>query len=204
MLYNIRNQGYANVLIIIINTAVFLAVTLEEILKGYSVIFNSGLMYPPAVTEAGDYYRFFTSMFLHFDITHLANNMIMLAAVGRYLEHNLGAIKYLILYVLSGVCGNLLSFALDIHSGEFVISAGASGAVFGTVGGLLAVALKNGGKIYGLTLRRIMLMVALSLFAGLTSSGIDNAAHFGGCISGILIGLVLAVKDNTKEETNGC
>ena len=191
ILDRIRTQGFTNSLLVAVNVILFAACTIQELLTGDDLIFACGVMYPPAVLDGGQWYRLVTSMFLHVDAMHLANNMIMLAALGLYVERSLGAIRFLMLYMVSGVCGNLLSMFLDVRSGEYVLSAGASGAVFGVVGALLEAAIKNRGKIYGLSMKRIMLMIALSLFAGLTSSGVNNAAHFGGCIAGFLLGLIL-------------
>ena len=183
----IRAQGYSNSLLIAVNVIVFLAGTAFELLTGKDPLFAAGVMYPPAVLEAGQWYRLVTSMFLHVDAMHLANNMIMLAAVGLYVERNLGAIRFMLLYLISGVCGNLLSMLLDVKSQEFVFSAGASGAVFATVGALLAIALKNGGRIYGLSLYRIILMAALSLF---------------GFAAGLILGLILSTREKPQIALN--
>ena len=80
---------------------------------------------------------------------------------------------------------------LDIKANEMVVSAGASGAVFGLMGALLCVVLKNHGRVGRLTNRGLLFMVALSLYFGLTSSGVDNAAHIGGLVCGFITAAVL-------------
>ena len=152
---------------------------------------SHGAVFPPLMIGRGIWYPLFTAMFLHFDIEHLANNMVMLVAVGRYIEYEMGTLKFFIVYLCSGVLGNVLSFVADLHGDMNTVSAGASGAVFGLVGALLAMAIKNKGRIEGLGLRQILLMIVLSLVSGFTSAGVDNTAHVGGLIAGLLIGLVI-------------
>ncbi|MBQ7677632.1 MAG: rhomboid family intramembrane serine protease [Lachnospiraceae bacterium] len=189
---NIERIGYVTIVLIISNVTLFLAVAVQERLFGGSALFSRGMMYAPPVVNKGEWYRLLSCCFLHFDISHLMNNMIMLGAVGQYVERHLKGVRYLLLYLLAGIGGNAVSLCLDIRTGDATISAGASGAVFGIVGALLAIAVKNGGKIDGLGMKGILLMIALSLFAGFTASGINNAAHVGGLLTGMLLGMVLA------------
>ena len=152
---------------------------------------DHGAMFVPYIVSGHEYYRLFTSLFLHFGISHLLNNMVMLGALGWNLELETGRIKFLIIYFVSGLGGNLLSLYLDIKANEMVVSAGASGAVFGLMGALLCVVLKNHGRVGRLTNRGLLFMVALSLYFGLTSSGVDNAAHIGGLVCGFITAAVL-------------
>ncbi len=174
-----------------VNIVVFLYMFVTKSAGDAEFMATHGAVYIPYMLENGIWYPVFTAIFLHFDIEHLANNMVMLVAVGRYIEKDMGTIKLVILYIISGMLGNILSIAGDFYSQEFVVSAGASGAVFGLVGGLLAMAIKNRGNIEGLGIRQILLMIALSLVSGFTSAGVDNVAHVGGLISGFVLGLVL-------------
>ena len=160
---------------------------------------SHGAVYFPYMIEKGMWYPLVTAMFLHFDIEHLANNMVMLVAVGRYVEKGMGSVRFMILYFASGVLGNVFSLAGDLRAGDYVVSAGASGAVFGLVGALLAMAVKNRGSIEGLGIRQILLMIALSLVSGLTSAGVDNVAHAGGLVTGFVAGLIL-YRANSPEE----
>ena len=148
-------------------------------------------MYEPLVTEGHEYYRLITSLFLHFGIQHLLNNMVMLGALGYQLENEIGRIKFLLIYFISGIGGNLCSLYWNVSHGEQVISAGASGAIFGLMGALLYIVAVNRGRLGRLSGRGMLIMVALSLYFGLTSSGVDNSAHVGGLICGILITVLL-------------
>ena len=126
-------------------------------------------------------------MFLHFSFSHLLNNMVTLVFMGRNVELTVGKIRFLIIYFLSGLGGSVLSFAGELATGEYVVSAGASGAIFGLTGALLALALINRGQAGQFSLRDMILMIVLSLYLGFTSQGVDNLAHVGGLIIGFLV-----------------
>ena len=153
------------------------------------------------LTKNGDYYRLFTSMFLHIGILHLLCNMYSLYIIGKEVETVFGKVKYLIIYLLSGIAGSILSLAFNHNT----ICAGASGAIFGLLGALLYF-----GYYYrtylGVTLTRsIIPVIVLNLIIGFTSSGIDNAAHIGGLVGGILIAMAVGVPDksNNNNKING-
>ena len=93
--------------------------------------------------------------------------------------------------MLGGFGANCLSLWLELQNGEYFVSAGASGAVFAVIGALIYVVLINKGKIENFTTRQLLLMAALSLYFGVTSTGVDNAAHFGGFFCGFFLGLLL-------------
>ena len=137
-------------------------------------------------------------MFMHFGFEHLVNNMVMLLVIGFTLEREIGTIKFLIIYLFSGLGGNLLSAVWDMMSGSFAVSAGASGAVFGIVGALLYVAIRNRGRIGDVSGRGLAFMVILSLYYGFTSGGVDNFAHIGGLLSGFILSTLLYWKRQRK------
>ena len=84
-------------------------------------------------------------------------------------------------------------------TGTYAVSAGASGAVFGIIGALLYVAIRNRGKIGTVTGRGLVLMVVLSLYYGFTSGGVDNLAHIGGLAAGFILGVLLYWKRKRKR-----
>ena len=151
---------------------------------------DHGAMYPNFIFYNDQWYRFFTSMFLHFGPAHLVNNMLMLFLLGRELEKALGKLRYLIVYLGAGVGGSILSFAMAIRQNDMIVSAGASGAIFGIVGGLLAVILVHKGRYQYFTAKRMIFMAALSLYFGFTSSNVDNYCHVGGLVCGFVLTLV--------------
>ena len=179
------------ILLILINTVIFLGLSVIGNPGDGGFMAEHGAMYIPYVTENGEYYRLFTCMFLHFDFSHLMNNMVMLGAFGLYLEPELGSIRFLTAYLLSGLGGNLLSLMVHINETTGSVSAGASGAVFGLMGVLVWMLLKNRGTVGRIRGQRIFLMVGLSLYFGFASSNVDNFAHIGGLITGFLAAILL-------------
>lgn len=177
--------------LIVINVLVFFLLSLRGDTESGYFMLQYGAMYEPLVTEGHEYYRLITSLFLHFGIQHLLNNMVMLGALGYQLENEIGRIKFLLIYFISGIGGNLCSLYWNVSHGEQVISAGASGAIFGLMGALLYIVAVNRGRLGRLSGRGMLIMVALSLYFGMTSSGVDNSAHIGGLIWGILITVLL-------------
>ncbi len=145
-----------------------------------------GACYLPLIQE-GEWYRVITSLFLHFGMSHLANNMIVLAVLGTRLEPVIGHAKMLFVYLMGGIGGNLVSLFLESKTGDYAISAGASGATFALMGGVLLCALRNHGRLQDLGMRQILIMAALSLYLGFSSEGVDNAAHVGGLLCGFLL-----------------
>lgn len=183
--------------LIVINVLVFFLLSLRGDTESGYFMLQYGAMYEPLVTEGHEYYRLITSLFLHFGIQHLLNNMVMLGALGYQLENEIGRIKFLLIYFISGIGGNLCSLYWNVSHGEQIISAGASGAIFGLMGALLYIVAVNRGRLGRLSGRGMLIMVALSLYFGLTSSGVDNSAHVGGLICGILITVLLYRRKKT-------
>lgn len=186
-----KPEAICTVTLIVINIAVFFILTLFGDTEDAVFMLQHGAMYAPYVTEGHEYYRIFTCLFLHFEIAHLLNNMVMLGALGWNLELEIGKIRYIIIYFGSGIIGNIISLCYDLTLQQPAVSAGASGAIFGLMGALLYVVIANRGRLGRLSGRGMLVMVALSLYFGLTSSGVDNLAHIGGLVSGFLLAVVL-------------
>lgn len=184
-------EAVCTVILIGINCAVFIILTFLGNTEDIMFMLGHGAMFEPIILQQHEYYRLFTSLFLHFGITHLLNNMLMLGALGWNLELETGKIRFLIIYFVSGIAGNVASLISNSISGEAVVSAGASGAVFGLMGALLYVVILNKGKLGSISGRGMLFMIALSLYFGLTSTGVDNAAHIGGLFTGFLFCVIL-------------
>ncbi len=150
-----------------------------------------------SLTVNGDYYRLFTSMFLHIGFIHLFCNMYSLNIIGREIENFFGKIKYLIIYLLSGVCGSLLSTAFNPDT----ISAGASGAIFGLMGALVYFGYYFRAYLGATMTRSIIPIVAINLLIGFLVTGVDNFAHIGGFVGGILIAMLVGVPDKSRKSS---
>lgn len=158
--------------------------------------------------EKGGFYRLVTAAFLHTDIEHLLNNMLLLYCCGDIVERCLGKIRFLLLYFGAAVCGNLLSAAFELSTGGFYDSIGASGAVFGLTGALLFLVIMRRGAAAQISLGRAVFAVFLSLYAGFGSAYVNNAAHVGGLLSGFILGSLLSIippvfREHQKEGRRG-
>ena len=177
--------------LILINILVFVAVELTGTSQDAWHVLNYGAAYTPYIVERGEVYRLFTSMFLHFGIEHLLNNMLVLFVLGSRLEQVIGKVRFLLIYLLGGISGNIISLLLELRLQEFAVSAGASGAVFAVMGAMIYVVIRNKGWLGDLSMRQILVMAAFSLYFGFTSSGVDNAAHVGGLLAGFALSVLL-------------
>ena len=179
------------VILILINVLVFLVSDLTGYSQDVMHMLDLGAAYTPLITEGGEVYRLFTSMFLHFGIAHLLNNMLVLFVLGSRLERAAGKIRFLVIYLLGGVAGNVISLLLELNSGDYSVSAGASGAVFAVMGAMIYIVVRNRGWLEDLSWRQIVVMALFSLYFGFASSRVDNAAHVGGLISGGILAVIL-------------
>ena len=178
-------------LLVLANILVFVVLSFLGDTEDSRFMVEHGAMYPSLVLDNGEWYRLFTSMFLHFGALHLLNNMVMLFFAGKYLEHAVGKIRYLVIYFAAGLCGSLLSLFMMVNTNALAVSAGASGAIFGVIGALLWVAIKNRGRFENLTTRGLIIMIALCLYFGFSTAGVDNWCHVGGLLGGFLICFLL-------------
>ena len=148
---------------------------------------SNGAMNPYMVLDYGQWYRLFTATFMHFGIEHLMNNMLLLFFLGQIFERAVGPVRYLGIYLGSGLAGSFLSFFYLCLIGKNDIVAGASGAIFGVVGGMIIVIIVNKGRYHGISTKRMLFMAALTLYFGFATAGTDNAGHIGGLIAGMLL-----------------
>ncbi|HIS80600.1 MAG TPA: rhomboid family intramembrane serine protease [Candidatus Scatomonas merdavium] len=181
-----RQKCIMNLIIIAVNVILFLAAEATGGSENTEHMVRMGASYTPLV-EGGEYWRLFTSMFLHFGLAHLLNNMVLLFFLGDYMERFLGKVRYLILYLGGGILGNIFSYWSELQQGRQVVSAGASGAIFAVLGGLVVLLLIHRGRLEDLSLPRVLLMAALSLYVGFRSAGVDGFAHLGGFLGGAFL-----------------
>ncbi|MCB0193835.1 MAG: rhomboid family intramembrane serine protease [Anaerolineae bacterium] len=155
------------------------------------VLINYGANYGPGIIN-GEIWRLFTSMFLHIGGFHLLVNGYALFIFGLEMERLYGPDRFLVVYILAGLFGSLASFA---SKGPTVLSAGASGAIFGIIGMNLAFFLLHRddlGRISQARIQGTLVIIGINLVFGFMVPGIDNMAHIGGLIAGYLLGYGLA------------
>lgn len=163
-------------------------------------LYSTGMLSLYNVFIGHNYSCVFLAMFLHADINHLFNNMLILFFLGTMIEKEVGHIRYAILYLLSGIGGNLISLYNKILMNEGAATLGASGAVFGLDGVLLAMVLFSKEKMPNVTPVRVGLMILLSLYNGFKGQNIDNAAHVGGLITGFVFGSIMCIVHRILKE----
>jgi rhomboid protease GluP len=150
-----------------------------------------GTNFGPLTTD-GQWWRLVTSLFLHFGVFHLALNMWALYVGGRLAERLFGSRAFALLYFASGIGGSLSSLLWN----PAVNSAGASGAIFGVYGAMLAFFLRKHSAIPASVISQQrwsgITFIGFNLMNGFSHAGIDNAAHIGGLSVGFVMGLVLA------------
>lgn len=200
----VPETGYiATPIIININIIVFLLMALSGVSilsPGTEDLIKWGASLNLLVVQ-GESWRLFTNIFVHIGIIHLLLNMYALAYVGLLLEHRIGTLKFTIAYLCTGIAASVVSVCW--HS--FTVSAGASGAIFGLYGVFLALLTGNfiDKAMRKALLTSISIFVLYNLANGL-KEGIDNAAHIGGLVSGLLIGyaLIPSLKNPAQKRLN--
>ena len=194
-----QRKPIGTIIIAIINVGVFFFLSFGGMTENGLYMLEHGAMYAPNFLTYKEYYRIFSCMFLHFGFEHLMNNMVTLVVVGKHLEPIVGTAKFLVIYILSGMGGTGLSLLIEWYTQDFAISAGASGAIFGLTGALLGLTILNGGYIAGISKRGMLIVIAISLYNGFASSGVNNLAHIGGLLAGFLLSILLCRKGNAKR-----
>lgn len=183
--------------LIAINVIIFLLGMIFNLSDDFINLFAN---YGPLVTE-GQYYRLFTSMFIHANIFHILFNMYALYLLGAQAEGFFGKGKFLVIYILSGISGSLLSILLN----QGAVSVGASGAIFGILGALLYFGYNNRVYLGNTLVREIVPVIIINLAFGFMMTGVDNFAHIGGLIGGITTAMAVGFYSNTgkSDRING-
>lgn len=179
--------------IVFINVLCFIV---PMLMGWYAQWIEAGCVLGYKTIGCGQVYRLITGMFLHGSWNHLFNNMLVLCVLGLYLEPALGHIIYGTIYMSSGIFAGICSVAAQLMY-DMGASVGASGAIFGLSGALLALVIFWKGKIPGISIRQVVLMCIFSLCNGFVTPNIDNAAHVGGLVMGFL--MMLGIKNIYKR-----
>jgi rhomboid protease GluP len=188
-LLRITSHRFSPTLVLVVANIAFYGYTS---LIGKSFVVTSGSVlaiygqYNYAILHWGYWWQLFTSMFVHVNIAHIAGNMFFLLIFGLRAEEFFTDAEYYFLYLTSGLAGNLLSLAYLFYP-TAVTSAGASGAIFGVFGAVIIFMRRViGGSVIG------ALLFAFMFFVITLSSGTNFYAHFGGLLTGLVIGYILA------------
>ena len=152
-------------------------------------ILNEGALIPALVAE-GQAWRLVSSVFLHSGFVHLSLNMLSLYFLGSFVENAFGRGRFLALYLLSGLSGGI---AYLFFGGFGTPAVGASGAIFGLLGGILGYALRRGTFSWqNPMIRQLLILLAINVYIGLSIENVSNTAHMGGLAGGLVFGFLVA------------
>ena len=144
----------------------------------------------PALVAEGEAWRLLTSVFLHSGFAHLAMNMISLYFLGSFAEVSFGRGRFLALYFISGIAGGLAYLYFGAFNSPAV---GASGAIFGLLGGVFGFAIRRGTfSLRNPVINQLLVLTAINLFLGATIPNVSNTAHMGGLVGGFVFGYLVA------------
>ncbi|MGM0219770.1 rhomboid family intramembrane serine protease [Enterococcus sp. AZ126] len=196
-LKKILKQPLVTYLLLGITTIVFLGMELSGGSENSQVLINWGAMSRIEILYSNQYWRLFTPMFLHIGWLHFVVNMVTLYYVGSQVENIYGHWRYLLIYLLSGVAGNIVSFTFGSPSS---ISAGASTSLFGLFGAFIILGrhFKNNPAI-SFMVQRYATFIGINLIFNLFSSSVDIMGHIGGLIGGLFVASALAVPGRSEE-----
>ena len=186
-----KKLPYATILLVVLNVIWFAV----ESAHGDSEEAYLGILYGAQFTPlvmSGQSWRLFTALFVHFGSSHIYGNMIALLIIGITLEKLIGPIRFLVIYLSSGVMANVVTMVIELgmKSGDYIVSAGASGAIFGILGALAATAVVDKKKTFT-SIEPVGVIIALVfLFFNSMGEGVDVGAHFFGIIFGFLFGYI--------------
>lgn len=183
-----EKKAVLTIALIVINVVVFGIETIAGGSENTQVALRFGASYAPLVLS-GEYYRLFTAMFLHFGAFHLLTNMVSLGVLGPAVEKMFGKIRFLLVYLIGGIVGNLLSIFLDTVLNRNALSAGASGAIFALFGAYLVMAFSK--KFTGLSVSRVLIAIVIAVVPGIEMQSINMSAHLGGLAGGFIVSLIL-------------
>ncbi len=157
------------------------------------VLYRLGALWTPAI-EHGEAYRLVTAMFLHGGLIHIGFNMMVLMDIGPIVEEVYGSARFLFLYTTTGIAGYVLS-AFTPFRPHPALGVGASGAILGLIGLMIAITTRRGGTaMHALRSRLVSWLVSIFVF-GFLISGVDNWAHFGGLAAGFGLGKIFADRE---------
>ena len=168
--------------LVLINSILFLVMSIDGGSTNPYTLLKYGAYYKPLILE-GEWYRFFTPNFLHIGFEHFLFNMFGLIIFAATLEKMIGSMRYLIVYIIAGLGGNVLVYI----AGNDVISAGASCGLFGIFGAFLAIMLNKSHYLDANSKQIFLVMLGVNLIATFLISGISIEGHIGGLITGSII-----------------
>ncbi len=196
----IYKSAYISTAILVLDVILFVMSS-----SAFGWMYERGALITGAVLENGEYYRLLTAVFLHVDTGHLLNNMMMLFLVGAVVENYTGHVFYIIMYLLAGIIGNIVSMIYEVRRNLSWISVGASGALMGLVGFVVVWIIFNRKAFVrnkNVKMRLILLAVFI-IYASFFQAGANTAAHFGGFVTGVIFGVINIIVFRNNKPMEG-
>jgi rhomboid protease GluP len=192
----LMNQPFITYGLIGLTALIFLGMELTGGSESNLTLVSWGAMVRPYILQGHQFWRFFTPMFLHIGWMHIILNMITLYYVGSQIEAIYGHWRYLGIYLLSGIAGNVFSFGI----GDSIISAGASTSIFGLFGAVLILGryYKNNPAVSYLV-KNYTMFIVVNLFFNIFSSSVDIMGHIGGLLGGLLSATALIGTKQSRD-----
>lgn len=188
--------AFVTIALVFICIIMFIVETVAGGSENLTTLLKFGAMNDVAVAAGHQWWRLFIAQFLHIGIWHLVSNIVMIYYMGMIIEPILGHWRFLFVYLLSGVGGNLLSFALG---NDKTIAAGASTALFGLFGAVLSLAMMHRNNPFIVYAgKQAFVLAVINLFLDLFMPNIDIFGHLGGLISGALLTIIFGDKTGKK------
>ncbi|MGR3765020.1 rhomboid family intramembrane serine protease [Rossellomorea sp. NS-SX7] len=182
-----KGKPFFTYLFIAVQLIMFAVLEMNGGSQNPQTLIEYGAKYNPLIIE-GEWWRLVTPIFLHIGVLHLLMNTLALYYLGNAVEKIYGRIRFVFVYMLSGIAGSFASYLFTAN-----LSAGASGAIFGCFGALLYFGVLY-PKIFFRTMgTNIIAVILLNLAFGFTIPGIDNAGHLGGLAGGFLAAGIVSV-----------
>ena len=182
---------YMNWFLIAVNIIVFAIMEIRGSTTDTVYMLKSGALNVSLVLDRGEYYRLFTSMFMHGGFSHIFNNMLVLFCIGDNLERAVGHVKYLIMYIAGGLLANIAALIYYDVMNMNVCCVGASGAIFAVVGALFYIVIINKGRLEDLSVYKLGLFIVMSIYLGFQSTTTSNSAHIGGLAAGFILAMLI-------------
>ena len=182
-------------LLILANVIYFIFLEINGSTLEAKYMLDYGASNPEKVINGGEYYRLFTSMFMHFGLEHLLCNMFMLAILGSKIEKKIKSIRFLFMYISTGLIAGIISCSFLINDSAEAVGAGASGAIFGMLGvyiivsmvELMTMPIEKRAQAFKSGVSRVFIILILTLSEAFVDRDVDVVAHVSGFISGIII-----------------
>ncbi|UDM32617.1 rhomboid family intramembrane serine protease [Lentilactobacillus laojiaonis] len=187
---NLKYKPFMTYALIIIMVLIFIIMSLDGGTTNSYNLVRFGAQFNPYIM-AGEYWRLVTPMFLHIGFTHLFLNLFTIYLIGPYVEKIFGHLRFIIIFLLSGIVGNLASFAFSDS-----VSAGASTAIFGLFGVFIMLSENFQNSIINNMARNFGLLIILNLVSDLFMPQVNIVGHIGGLIGGILASYIVGLPNN--------